>query len=284
MIIADRLSALAAFWKVYGRNTLGVLGLMIIVFFLILAFFAPILAPYPPLKTATGRSFEPPSSKHLLGTDDLGKDLFSGVLYGARATLGVSFLAVVVAAIIGVGLGAYAGFYGGGVDQILMRITEVFLVIPQIFLALVFMALFGSSIWNIILVIALLSWPQMARLVRADVLSIKERQFVDAAKSSGASKFYIIFGEILPNAMPTIIVNITLTQAAAVLIESSLSFLGFGDPSVVSWGFMLNNAQRYFRQSWSMVFFPGLSIFLTVLSLNLIGEGLNDIFNPRRRR
>jgi peptide/nickel transport system permease protein len=160
----------------------------------------------------------------------------------------------------------------------------MFLVIPAIFLALVLIAIFGAHIWNIVAVITFLAWPQMARLVRAEYLSIKERPFIDAAKLSGCSDFYIIFREILPEAMPTVIINMTLTQAWAILIESSLSFLGFGDPSMVSWGMMLNSAQQYFRQSLTMVFFPGFSIFVTVLSLNLIGEGLNDVLNPRRQR
>jgi peptide/nickel transport system permease protein len=282
-ILVNLLSTVRDTWKVYKRNGLGVIGLYVLSFFILIAFTAPIFSPYPPLKTGAGEAFEPISYKHPMGTDDLGKDLLSGVLYGARATLAVSFFAVIIATFIGVGFGAYAGFYGGRIDDILMRITEIFMVIPQMFLALVFMAIFGSNIWNIIMVISLLSWPQMARLVRADFLSIKERPYADAARASGASNFYMIFREILPNAMPTVIVNMTLTQATAVLIESSLSFLGFGDPTVASWGLMLNNAQKYFRQSWTMVYFPGLSIFFTVLSLNLIGEGLNDVFNPRRK-
>lgn len=284
MSVANAGSAVVSFWNTFKQNRLGVIGLVILGGFVAVAIFAPVLALYPPLTTGVGEAFQTPSWNHPLGTDDLGRDLYSEVLYGARATLLVSFLAVLTATVIGVGLGALAGFYGGVTDAVLMRVTEMFLVIPPIFLALVFVALFGSNIWNVIGVISLLSWPQMARLVRAEFLSLRERPFTDLARTSGCSDSHIIFVELLPNTMTTIIVNISLTQATAILIESALSFLGFGDSTLVSWGLMLNNAQQFFRQSWLMVFFPGMSIFLVVLSLNLIGEGLNDVFNPRRKK
>lgn len=271
-------------WAAYGRNRLGVFGLAVLGGFVFVAVFAPLLAQYPPLQTSVAAAFLPPSIEHPFGTDDLGRDLLSEMIYGARVTLLISFLAVVTSTIVGVGLGAVAGYYGGVIDAVLMRVTEMFLVVPPIFLALVFVALFGTSIWNIVAVIALLSWPQMARLVRADFLSLRERPFAKAARTTGCGDFHIIFGELLPNAMPTIIVNMSLTQATAILIESALSFLGFGDPTQVSWGLMLNNAQQFFRQSWYMAFFPGLAIFFVVLSLNLIGEGLNDMLNPRRKQ
>ena len=275
---------LKRFWSIYKQNKLGVFGLIILAVFTALAILAPVLAFYPPLHTGAGDAFMSPSWQYPLGTDDLGRDLYSETLYGARVTLVVSFLAVATSTIVGVGFGAVAGYYGGFVDSTLMRVTEMFLVIPPIFLALVFVALFGTSIWSVVAVIALLSWPQTARLVRADFLSLRERPYAKAARTTGCSNFHIIFFELLPNAMPTVIVNMSLTQALAILIESALSFLGFGDPSMVSWGLMLNNAQQFFRQSWTMVFFPGMSIFLVVLSLNLIGEGLNDVLNPRRKQ
>jgi peptide/nickel transport system permease protein len=275
---------LRRFWSIYKQNKLGVFGLIILAVFTALAILAPVLAFYPPLHTGAGDAFMSPSWQYPLGTDDLGRDLYSETLYGARVTLVISFLAVATSTIVGVGFGAVAGYYGGFVDSTLMRVTEMFLVIPPIFMALVFVALFGTSIWSVVAVIALLSWPQTARLVRADFLSLRERPYAKAARTTGCSNFHIIFFELLPNAMPTVIVNMSLTQALAILIESALSFLGFGDPSMVSWGLMLNNAQQFFRQSWTMVFFPGMSIFLVVLSLNLIGEGLNDVLNPRRKQ
>jgi peptide/nickel transport system permease protein len=271
------------FWKIFKQNKLGVVGLIILLIFVFLAIFAPLLARFPSLTTGAGEAFLNPSFKHLLGTDNLGRDLYSELLFGARITLVVSFIAVITSTVVGVLFGSIAGYYGGIIDSILMRITEIFLVIPPIFLALVLVAIFGANITNMIIVISVLSWPQTARLVRAEILSLKERPYCKAAIATGASDFKIIFSELVPNTMTTIIVNLSLTQATAILIESALSFLGFGDSSMVSWGLMLNNAQEFFRQSWFMVFFPGMSIFLVVLSLNLVGEGLNDVFNPRRK-
>ncbi|MBT3902969.1 MAG: ABC transporter permease [Pelagibacteraceae bacterium] len=272
------------FWKIFKQNKLGVVGLIILLIFVFLAIFAPLLARFPSLTTGAGEAFLNPSFKHLLGTDNLGRDLYSELLFGARITLVVSFIAVITSTVVGVLFGSIAGYYGGIIDSILMRITEIFLVIPPIFLALVLVAIFGANITNMIIVISVLSWPQTARLVRAEILSLKERPYCKAAIATGASDFKIIFSELVPNTMTTIIVNLSLTQATAILIESALSFLGFGDSSMVSWGLMLNNAQEFFRQSWFMVFFPGMSIFLVVLSLNLVGEGLNDVFNPRRKK
>ena len=272
------------FWKIFKQNKLGVVGLIILLIFVFLAIFAPLLARFPSLTTGAGEAFLNPSFKHLLGTDNLGRDLYSELLFGARITLVVSFIAVITSTVVGVLFGSIAGYYGGIIDSILMRITEIFLVIPPIFLALVLVAIFGANITNMIIVISVLSWPQTARLVRAEILSLKERPYCKAAIATGASDFKIIFSELVPNTMTTIIVNLSLTQATAILIESALSFLGFGDSSTVSWGLMLNNAQEFFRQSWFMVFFPGMSIFLVVLSLNLVGEGLNDVFNPRRKK
>ncbi len=272
------------FWKIFKQNKLGVVGLIILLIFVFLAIFAPLLARFPSLTTGAGEAFLNPSFKHLLGTDNLGRDLYSELLFGARITLVVSFIAVITYTVVGVLFGSIAGYYGGIIDSILMRITEIFLVIPPIFLALVLVAIFGANITNMIIVISVLSWPQTARLVRAEILSLKERPYCKAAIATGASDFKIIFSELVPNTMTTIIVNLSLTQATAILIESALSFLGFGDSSMVSWGLMLNNAQEFFRQSWFMVFFPGMSIFLVVLSLNLVGEGLNDVFNPRRKK
>ena len=272
------------FWKIFKQNKLGVVGLIILLIFVFLTIFAPLLARFPSLTTGAGEAFLNPSFKHLLGTDNLGRDLYSELLFGARITLVVSFIAVITSTVVGVLFGSIAGYYGGIIDSILMRITEIFLVIPPIFLALVLVAIFGANITNMIIVISVLSWPQTARLVRAEILSLKERPYCKAAIATGASDFKIIFSELVPNTMTTIIVNLSLTQATAILIESALSFLGFGDSSMVSWGLMLNNAQEFFRQSWFMVFFPGMSIFLVVLSLNLVGEGLNDVFNPRRKK
>lgn len=270
------------FWRRYRRNRAAVLGIGIVLFFGGLALFAPLLAPFNPL--ATGKdSFQRPDSRYLMGTDDLGRDLFSGVLSGARTSLLVGVLAALTSTLIGVVVGAFAGYYGGMIDDLLMRITEFFLVIPRFFLVLVIVALFGSSIWNVILVIGILSWPMTARLVRVEFLSLKEKEFVEASRAAGATDLRIILRHILPNATPPIVVSGSLQIARAILLEAGLSFLGLGDPNQMSWGVMLYNAQRFLRHAWWTALFPGIAIFLVVMGFNLVGDGLNDALNPKQK-
>lgn len=216
-----------------------------------------------------------------MGTDDLGRDVLSGFLHGARISLLVGIITAGGSTILGVVVGALSGFSAGRLDELLMRITEMFLVIPRFFLALILVAILGPSIWNVILAIAILAWPGTSRLVRAEFLSLRETAFVEAARSLGDTRFDLIFREMLPNALPPVIINSTLQIGYAIILEAGLSFLGLGDPSVMSWGYMLNNAQHFLGYSWHMAFFPGLGIFLTVLGLNLLGDGLNDALNPR---
>lgn len=277
-----RLDSLRDFWRRYKRNRLAVAGLIVTSSFVVLALVAPLVSPYDPQRMV-GSTFDYPSGEHPLGTDDLGRDLYSGVLHGARISLLVGFLAAATSILIGVIIGALSGYYGGKTDDLLMRIVELFLVIPRFFLALILVALFGSSLWNVILVIGILSWPGTARLVRAEFLSLKEREFVEAARALGAGNRNLMLDEILPNASSPIIVNGSLEVARAILLEAGLSFLGLGDPTLPSWGAMLSNAQTFVRQAWWMAVFPGLSIFLVVLGLNLVGDGLNDALNPRLR-
>ncbi len=268
------------FWKRYRKNRAAVFGLGLICFFVLIALLAPIIAKTGPFKIGTA-TFMPPSETHYMGTDNLGRDIFSQVVFGARISLMVGFLAASTSAVIGTLVGAISGFFGGKIDETLMRITEMFQIIPRFVLAIVIVALFGSSIWYVIFVIGILSWPSIARLVRAEFLSLKEQEFVEAARSVGVGKLAIIFREILPNASAPIIIALTLQVAGAIELEAGLSFLGLSDPNVMSWGRILHNAQSYLRNAWWMAFFPGLSIFFTALGANLVGDGLNDALNPR---
>jgi peptide/nickel transport system permease protein len=270
------------FWKKYKRNRAAVWGLYIVAFFLLLAILSPWIAPFKPLGIGKD-SFFRPNLTYLMGTDDLGRDLLSGILWGARVSIMVGLLAALTSTLIGVIIGGIAGYYGGWIDDLLMRITEFFLVIPRFFLVLVIVALFGNSIWNIILVIGVLSWPVTARLVRVEFLSIKEKEFVESARSVGASDLKIILDHILPNATPPIVVSGSLQIARAILMEAGLSFLGLGDPNQISWGVMLYNAQRFLRHAWWTATFPGLAIFLVVMGFNLVGDGINDALNPKQK-
>jgi peptide/nickel transport system permease protein len=270
------------FWKKYQRNGAAVFGLYVVLVFLVMAVLSPWLAPFQPLSIGKD-SFRPPDSTYLLGTDDLGRDLLSGVLWGARVSLLVGLLSAFTSTLIGVIVGSASGYYGGWADDLLMRLTEFFLVIPRFFLALIIVALFGSSIWNIIFVIGILSWPVTARLVRAEFLSLRGKEFVEAVRAIGAPDRRIILRHMLPNAGPPIVISGSLQIARAILMEAGLSFLGLGDPNQMSWGMMLYNAQRFLRHAWWTATFPGLAIFFIVMGFNLIGDGLNDALNPKQK-
>jgi len=271
---------LLGFWSSYRKNKGAVVGLIIIVFFLSVGLAAPIIAPNPS-KVGVGPRFVSPSWEFPMGTDNLGRDMFQGVISGARISLLVGFSAAGTSMIIGIIVGAVSGYLGGRVDSILMRITEYFQIVPSFFLALIMVTLLGGSIWNVVIVIAVLSWPRVARLIRAQFLSLKEKEFIEAARAVGESTGYIIFGEILINALPPAIVNSSLEVGRAIIVEAGLSFIGLGDPNKVSWGYLLRNAQEFLRSAWWMAVFPGICIFLLVTALNLVGDGLNDVLNPR---
>jgi peptide/nickel transport system permease protein len=256
-------------------------GVLVILLFLV-AIFAPLLAPYEPDYIDRHHILEPPSRLHPLGTDDLGRDVLSRMLYGARVSLAVGFVAVGIATVIGVIIGAVAGYYGGLVDRILMRFVDIMLSIPTLFLILSVIAFVGANIWNIMIIIGLTSWMGVARLVRAEFLSLKEREFVLAARALGASDLRIIFRHMLPNSLAPVIVNAVLMVASAVLLESSLSFLGLGvQPPQPSWGNILTAGKANIEIAWWLSLFPGLAILITVLSYNLLGEGLRDALDPR---
>jgi peptide/nickel transport system permease protein len=273
------------FWRRFARNRGALLGLGILIVVIAVAVFAPLLYPASPWKMVQ-RPFLPPFAMEAvpLGTDTLGRNVAAGLAYGARVSLIVGIVSTAVALLIGVPLGAVAGYYGGLVDDVAMRFTEFFQTIPSFALAIVLVAILEPSLTSITLAIAIVSWPPVARLVRAEVMSLKTREFVDAARLAGLSNGRILLREILPNAMSPIIVMASLMVATAILLESALSFLGLGDPNIMSWGYMIGAARTVIRTAWWLSFFPGVAILLAVLALNLIGEGLNDALNPRLAR
>ena len=267
-------------WRRFCQNRLAVLGLILIGLTIAMALLAPVIAPDGPFKITGGR-LRAPSFEHWFGTDHLGRDVLAGVLYGARTSLMVGVFSVMIALALGIVVGAIAGYYGGWLDDVLMRITEVFQVMPRFFLALFIVAIFGASLWGIIFVIGILNWSEIARLLRAEFLTLKERPFVTAARAYGARDHQIIIAEILPNAAGPVIVAGSLQIASAVLLEAALSFLGVGDPNVMSWGTMLNAAQQYLRYAWWSATFAGLAICVMTLGIALVSDGLNDALNPR---
>ena len=268
-------------WHLYFSNWLSTVGLVTLVLLVLMAALGPPLAPHDPESLGIGSRAIAPGAEYWLGTDELGRDVFSRSVSGIRVSLLVGVAAAAGSTLLGIIIGSLAGYFGGMLDHTLMRITEVFQVVPQFFLAVVLVAVFSASVFNIILAIAILTWPVIARLTRSEFLSLKSRQYVDAARLSGASDTTVIFREILPNAMGPIIVSATLLVGRAMLTEAGLSFLGLGDPSRVSLGVMLYQSRPFIQFAWWAALFPGLLIFLAVLSTNLVGDGLNDVINPQ---
>ncbi|HPW69892.1 MAG TPA: ABC transporter permease [Deltaproteobacteria bacterium] len=272
------------FWSRFFRDKLAVAGLVIVLGFFALSILTPVIAPYDPSAIDVDSILMRPSAQHLFGTDDLGRDVFTRMLYGAGISLKVGFVAVGIATIIGVLLGSIAGYYGGVIDLIIMRFVDIMLCFPSFFLILAVIAFLEPSIFNIMAVIGLTSWMGITRLVRAEFLSLKERDFVLAAKTMGAKSPRIIFLHILPNAMAPVLVAATLGVASAVLTESALSFLGIGvQPPTPSWGNILTLGQSTLGVAWWLSLFPGMAILITVLGYNLLGEGIRDAIDPRLR-
>jgi len=272
------------FWRRYRRNKGAVVGLAGLLLVLLVAATAPLLFPGSPWDMA-GAPFMPPGEMGmLLGSDSLGRDVAAGIAHGARISLMVGAVSTVAALSVGVTLGAVAGYCGGLVDDLVMRFTEFFQTIPSFVLAILLVAIFTPSISSVVAAIAIVSWPPVARVVRAEFLSLRGREFVQAAEVLGKSRLSIVLGDILPNALSPIIVLASLMVATAILLESALSFLGLGDPNLMTWGFLIGSGRSVIRIAWWMSVFPGLAIFVTVLSLNLVGEGLSDALNPRLAR
>jgi peptide/nickel transport system permease protein len=270
------------FWGRFKKNRLAVAGAGIVVFLISIALCADILSPYEPGDIDRKHILEPPGRAHLLGTDDLGRDVLSRMMYGSRISLSVGFVAVGIATVIGMILGALSGYYGGWTERIIMRFIDIMLSIPTFFLILAVIAFIGPSLWNIMIVIGLTSWMGVARLVRAEFLSLKEREFVLAVRALGASDRRIIFQHIMVNSMSPVFVSAVLGIAAAILVESALSFLGIGiQPPIPSWGNILTIGKDNIEIAWWLSVFPGLAILITVLGYNLVGEGLRDALDPR---
>jgi peptide/nickel transport system permease protein len=269
-------------WRVFGQNRMAMAGLVMLVLIAAAALLGPLLSPYDTTTQDILRRYEPPTLEHPMGTDELGRDVMTRVLAGGRLSLGVGLAATLIAVVIGITVGALAGFWGGWVDNVLMRLVDLALSLPDLFLLILASALLGPSVITMVLIIGLVRWMNMARLVRASFLSLREREFVEAARAVGARPARLILVHLLPNSLGPIVVAGTLAVASAIIAESTLSFLGLGiQPPASSWGAMLRNAQSQIFTSPQLAVFPGLMIFLTVIAINFIGDGLRDALDPR---
>jgi peptide/nickel transport system permease protein len=273
------------FWKRFRRNHLAMAGALIVVLLFAVALLASYISPYDPGAINIKIVLQEPSPEHLFGTDALGRDVLSRMIWGSRISLLVGFVAVGIASLIGVFLGALAGYYGRWVDNLIMRFVDIMLCFPTFFLILAVVAFLEPSIWNIMIIIGVTGWMGVARLVRAEFLSLKERDFTTAERALGAKDFRIIFSQILPNALAPVLVSATLGVAGAILTESALSFLGIGvQPPTPSWGNILTAGKDNIEIAWWLSLYPGLAILITVLGYNLLGEGIRDAIDPRLKQ
>lgn len=280
---SDRKQRFLNMLKVINKNTQLKIGLVLLSIIVLAALFAPLIAPYNPY-SLNNDLVQTPNISHILGTDGLGRDVFSGILYGARTSLLIGVVAALISAIIGTIIGGIAGYFRGRVDAVLNEFINVFLMIPTFFLILMTVALFGSNIFNVIIVIGVTMWTGNARLMRAQALSLRERTFITSLEATGFNKFYILFKHIIPNGIFPIIANTTMNISAAILTEAGLSFLGLGDPNVISWGQMVFQGKSYLATGWWISTFSGLAIVVTVLAFYLVGDGLNKILSPKLKQ
>ncbi len=267
----------------FARNRLAVAGSLVLLVVGLVAVLGPWLYEVDPFDMV-GRPFQKPFGEPFLGTDVSGRDILAGLLHGASVSLAVGLISTLMATITGVMVGALAGYFGGWIDEVLMRLTDFFLTIPSFVLAVVLVAIFSPTLTSVTLAIALVSWPSVARLMRGEFMSQRSREYVQACQVVGMGHTRIIFLHILPNALPPVVVVSSLMVATAILTESGLSFLGLSDPNVVSWGYMIGVARSSLRTAWWMVAIPGVTILVTVLAINLVGEGINDALNPRLKQ
>lgn len=285
--VGKKRSQWAELWKNLKRNKMALLGLVIIVIIVLLAIFADQIANYDQvvIKQNLRMRLKPPSAQHWLGTDEFGRDIFARLVHGARVSLKVGILAVGIAIAIGGFLGAVAGYYGGKLDNIIMRIMDIFLAVPNILLAIAIVSALGPNLLNLMIAVSISSVPRYARIVRASVLSIRDQEFIEAARAIGANDARIICRHIIPNSLAPVIVQGTLGVAGAILSTAGLSFIGLGiQPPAPEWGSMLSGGRQYLRYAWWVTTFPGVSIMITILSLNLLGDGLRDALDPRLKQ
>jgi peptide/nickel transport system permease protein len=274
---------LKTFFRKLVRDRLAAIGLVLIFIQVIMALFPAYLAPHDPTKMNWGEEYAPPSSKYILGTDNMGRDVLSRVIWGTRTSLTVGIAAVAISATIGVTVGMISGFFGGHIDNLTMRITDTIMTLPSLLMLIVFSSIFASrSITITIIAIGALGWPGITRITRSRVLSVKNELFVEAARGVGASIPSLLFRHILPSCMAPIIVSVTMSIPRVMITEASLSFLGLGDPRIISWGGMLAGGRNVLRVAWWVAFFPGLAIFIIMLAFNFFGDGLRDALDVRQ--
>ncbi len=270
-------------WLRFRRNPLAMIGLGISVALILMSIFAPLLAPYDPIvQSLPDRLLPPLTPGHWMGTDDFGRDIFSRILYGSRITLYIVLLVILTAPVVGLIIGTVAGYFGGWVDAILMRITDIFLAFPKLILALALVAVLGPGMVNAVLAIAVTSWPPYARVARAETLTVRNSDYIAATRLQGASSLRLIWGHVMPMCLPSVIIRVTLDMAGVILTAAGLGFLGLGvQPPLPEWGLMISAGRKFLFEQWWVATMPGLAIFIVSLGFNLLGDGLRDVLDPR---
>ncbi len=285
LVLETKRSAFALFWNRLKKNKLAIASLFVLIALSVMAISAPLIAPYDPYTTDMTAVIQKPDANHLLGTDDLGRDMLSRIIYGSRISLRVGFLAVAISMLAGTIIGSIAGYFGGTTDNVVMRIMDMLMAFPPILLAIVFMSALGKGIENAILAISIVGVPGFSRIVRGSILAAKENDYVEAARASGCNDLQIIFIHLLPNILAPIIVNATMSISAAILQTAALGFLGLGvKPPTAEWGSMLATGRAYIFNAPHLITYPGIAISITVLAFNLLGDGLRDALDPRLKQ
>jgi peptide/nickel transport system permease protein len=272
--------------RIFFRDKLAAISLLILLFFTLVALLAPVISPYAPNESHTNPEdkLAPPNQQYILGTDQLGRDVLSRIFWGSRTSLGIAYSTAIGVLLLGLPLGFISGYFGGVLDNLLMRLVDIFLVIPPFILILILVAIFGSSQWILVLVLSITMWPFIARIARAEALSHRTREYNLISRALGASDFHILFHHIIPNCLFPVVAGMALIIADIILSEAALGYLGVGDPSVISWGRMLSDAQKYMYFSWTLPIFPGVAISLVIFAFNMVGGGLNEVLNKGRSR